>query len=122
MYVYYNANPSKKTVGDCSVRAISKATNQPWEKIYMELCDLGLEMFDMPSSNAIGAELLKDYGFRSFPLCHQCRTVRGFCSENPYGTFVLGTGTHVVAVADGDYYDIFDSGDEIIVYAFRKER
>lgn len=29
MYSYYNANPYKIRVGDCVIRAISKALNQP---------------------------------------------------------------------------------------------
>jgi len=37
-FVFYNPNPLKKHVGDCVIRAISKATGQTWEKTYTELC------------------------------------------------------------------------------------
>ena len=33
-YRYYNINPKNKTVGDCTVRAISKAMGQDWETTY----------------------------------------------------------------------------------------
>ena len=34
MYEYYNANPYGRHVSDCSVRAISLATEQSWEETY----------------------------------------------------------------------------------------
>ena len=38
MYSYFNPNPIKnKRVGDCVIRAISKALNQSWEETYIEL-------------------------------------------------------------------------------------
>lgn len=30
-FIYYNSNPERKLVGDCVIRAISKATDQTWE-------------------------------------------------------------------------------------------
>lgn len=35
MYIEYNSNPENKLVGDCVVRAISKVTDQDWERTYM---------------------------------------------------------------------------------------
>lgn len=29
-YTHYNPNPAQKSVGDCTVRAISKALDQSW--------------------------------------------------------------------------------------------
>ena len=37
-YKYYNPNPMARSVGDCTVRAISKATGQDWEETYIGLC------------------------------------------------------------------------------------
>jgi len=34
MFKYYNANPFGRLVNDCTVRAISLATNQSWDKTY----------------------------------------------------------------------------------------
>lgn len=50
MYIEYNSNPENKLVGDCVVRAISKVTDQDWERTYMEVCVQGFMMHDMPSS------------------------------------------------------------------------
>jgi hypothetical protein len=34
---------------------------------------------------------------------------------------MLATGTHVVAVIDGNYYDTWDSGDEVPIALWKKE-
>ncbi len=53
MYVFYNPNPSKKLVGDCVIRGISKLTNQDWKDVHLELCLQSYAMDDIPSSNAV---------------------------------------------------------------------
>ena len=54
MYVYYNPNPvGRIAVGDCTVRAISKALNISWDDAYDLLADAAKGMGDMPSSNAV---------------------------------------------------------------------
>ena len=35
MYSYFNPNPHSKRVGDCVVRALSKATDKSWEDTYI---------------------------------------------------------------------------------------
>ena len=44
-----------------------------------------------------------------------------FGRDHPQGLYVLATGTHVITVIDGDYYDSWDSGDKIPLYYFKKE-
>lgn len=122
-YIYYNPNPLKLSVGDCVIRAISLILNKSWEQTYIELTDLGFTMYDMPSSNRVWSELLKDYGFirKIIPnTCPDCCTVKDFCYDNPFGEFILGTGEHVVAVRDGNYFDSWDSGNEIPIYYFER--
>lgn len=46
MYIYYNPNPLKLSVGDCTIRAISKVTYQTWEDTYLDLIHQGLTMYD----------------------------------------------------------------------------
>jgi hypothetical protein len=47
--------------------------------------------------------------------------VEDFCRDNPEGTYVLGTGSHAIAVIDGNYYDAWDSGREQPMYYYRKD-
>ena len=49
-------------------------------------------------------------------FCPDCYAVKDFARNNPIGTYVLGTGSHVVTVINGDWYDAWDSGDEIPIY------
>lgn len=115
-YVHYNPNPAGQRVGDCVIRAISKLTGQDWESTYIGVAVQGYISYDMPSSNAVWAEYLHRRGFRRYAIpdtCPGCYTVKDFCIDNPQGTFLLATGSHVVTVIDGDYYDAWDSGAEV---------
>lgn len=81
-------------------------------------------MHDMPSSNAVWGAYLIDLGYKRYVIpnvCPACFTIRQFCELHPKGKYLLATGTHVVTVIDGDYYDTWDSGDEVPVYYFTKE-
>ena len=123
-YIFFNPNPSKKLVGDCVIRGISKLTNQDWKTVHTELCVQSYSMDDIPSSNAVWGALLYKKGYRNHVIpdtCPNCYSVRQFCLENPNGKYLLATGSHVVAVKDGDYYDTWDSGDEVPIYYWRKE-
>lgn len=122
-YIYYNPNPKGKHVGDCVIRAISFALRQPWIVTFIGIVRKGLSMCDMPSSNSVWAAYLRSNGFRSYALpssCPDCYTVRDFCIDNPYGRYILATGEHVVAIENGDYYDTWDSGDEIPIYYWKE--
>ena len=53
MYSYFNKNPHGKNVGDCTVRAISKATGKEWGETYLAMAIEGYLEGDMPSANAV---------------------------------------------------------------------
>lgn len=81
-------------------------------------------MFEMPSSNAVWAAFLYREGYRRHVIpntCPFCYTVKQFTLDHPSGRYLLATGSHVVAVIDGDYYDTWNSGDEIPIYYWKKE-
>ena len=125
MYRYYNPNPRQRSgVGDCTVRAVSKALGISWEAAYIDLVVQGYLIGDMPSSNIVMNTYLRSQGFSKYGIsnsCPDCYTIREFSIDHPEGTYILGTGTHVVAVIDGEYYDSWDSGDEIPQYYYEKE-
>ena len=124
MYSYYNANPYKIRVGDCVIRAISKALNQPWEDTYIDLTIQGYLMGDLLSSNAVWGAYLKSKGFTRDIVsydCPECYTIEDFCNEHPKGTYIIGTGTHAVAVEDGCVFDTWNSSGEVPIYFYKKE-
>lgn len=123
-YVQYNPNPVRKLVGDCVIRAISKTMNKDWEDTYLDIVLQGFLMHDMPSSNDVWGTYLLNNGFRRYVIpdsCPDCYTVSEFVNDNPELTGILATGSHVIAVGDGNYYDTWDSGNEIPIYYWRKE-
>ena len=124
MFIRTNPNPASNLVGDCVIRAISILLNKSWDYVYDEVTLQGKLMFDMPSSNAVWGAYLHDLGYKRKVIpntCPNCYSIVQFCEDNPQGKYLLATGTHVVTVIDGDYYDTWDSGDEIPIYYFTKE-
>lgn len=125
MYVFYNPNPANKRVGDCVIRALSKVLCMSWDEVAVDLSMQMLALKDMPSSDAVWGEYAYLNGFRREILpntCPNCYTVKDFCFDHPRGCYLLSTTNHVIAVVDGDYYDTQDTGNEVPVYYWRKER
>lgn len=123
-YIYFNPNPAGKRVGDCVIRAIAKLTRQDWQTVYWHIAEQGAMLFDMPSSNNVWASYLREQGYKRFLVpdtCPDCYTVKDFCFDYPRGRFLLATGSHVVTVIDGNYYDAWDSGNENPIHFWTKE-
>ena len=123
-FFYCNENPKDLRVGDCVVRAISKIEDIDWFDTYTELCAQGMEMFDMPDSNRVWMAYLKDIGYQITLLpddCPRCYTIIDFCKDYPVGSYLVATGSHLVAVINGNYYDTWDSGNEVPIYYFIKK-
>lgn len=126
-YVFYNPNPKHRRTTDCVVRAIARVLDMDWNQAYINLTAYGLEQADMPDMAAVWKPLLYDHGFRTYVIpdtCPACYTVKDFCEDHPFGTYVLaiiGRTNHVVAVVDGSYFDTTDSGFETPTFYMKKE-
>lgn len=125
MWIEYNPNPVGRRVGDCAVRAISKALDVTWERAYTMLALNGFLMGDMPTANSVWGAVLRQNGFKAQTLpddCPDCYTAADFCADHPDGVFVLGFGTHVATVVDGNLYDAWDSSQETpVIYWFKED-
>lgn len=119
MFVKNNPNPCKNLVGDCVIRAISIAEGRKWHDVYIDICTQGALMCDMPSSNAVWRAYLLSLKYDEH-LADGDICVKEFAKLNNKGIYVLGTGTHAVAVVDGKYCDSWDSGDEPVMVYYRK--
>lgn len=123
-FVSYNPNPVGLKVGDCVVRALSKALGQDWEQTYIDLCVEGCLRCDMPSANAVWGAYLRRKGFEREIIpntCPDCYTVEDFCADHPNGTYILALGGHVVSVVDGQYFDTWQSGREVPIYYWHRK-
>ena len=124
MFRKVNPNPQGKNVGDCTVRAIALATSQPWEKVYIDLCLQGYMMADMPSSNDVWTAYLAERGWQYHRLqdtCPFCYTVADFAKDYNRGTYIVGTGSHVICVHEGEINDAWDSGDKVPLFYFERK-
>ena len=129
MFVYLNMNPDKKRTTDCVIRGVSFVLDQDWETTFTHIAVECIKEHDMPEYNYVWAGYLRRRGFKRFMIpdtCPNCYTVKDFCRDNPVGTYLLvivgygSDGGHVVAVRDGNYFDIWDSGNEVPTYYWVK--
>jgi len=125
MFKSFNPNPVANREDDCTVRAVSLALGTDWETTYFLLAINGAQMGLMMDTNGVWWSVLRQNGFyrKALPeTCPDCYTVRDFCADHPNGVFVIGTDRHVVTAIDGDWYDLFDCGDETVLYFwYRKD-
>lgn len=112
MWIEWNNNPTGRRVGDCVIRAVSKALDVDWETAFAMIAKNAYAMGDMPSSDSVWGATLRQNGFyrKAIPNdCPDCYTAEDFCKDHKRGTFVLGFGGHVATVKDGFLYDSWDS-------------
>jgi hypothetical protein len=122
-FIKYNPNPANKETGDCVVRALAVAEGLTWDAAFQGVTQKAFREKDMPSMNPVWANYLIERGYilHGIPnTCPRCYTVADFAYDHPYGTYVLGTGSHAIAVIDGNYIDAWDSGDITPMYYLAK--
>ena len=115
MYKYYNANPFGRRVNDCTVRAISLATNESWDKTYKELSNAARKIGVMPDNT----KYIDTYLERNFEKVYICEygcefTVGDFAALSQPGTYLITMNGHITCCIDGCIYDTFDPSDRII--------
>lgn len=72
MFIPFNPNPRRNSVGDCVIRAISKVTNQDWDTTYLGIALQGYIVKDMPSSNNVWGGYLYSKGFNRYVIPNTC--------------------------------------------------
>ena len=115
MFRYYNANPLGRKVNDCTVRAISLATERSWDETYEELSKFAQAQAIMLDETAYIDEYLE----RKFEKICGCKgnvkiTVGDFVEKNPVGTYLITMNGHITCCIDGCIYDTFNPKDRII--------
>ena len=115
-FIPFNPNPKGKVAEDCTVRAIARLTDSSWDDAYILVCTGGMIEKTMPDQKAAIKTLMEMLGYEKHEIpntCPKCYTIRDFAFDFPRGRYLVATGSHVVAVVDGNYYDAFDSGNEV---------
>lgn len=123
MWIRCNPNPRKKHVPDCVIRALAILLDKTWYEVYDDLYFVGRQEASVSCDDNVWGTYLQLNGFEQFMLpetCPKCITIREFSKHYPRGRYVIGTGSHAVAVIDGDYYDSWDSGSEVPSFFWRQ--
>ena len=124
MWIEFNPNPcGRGNVGDCVIRCVCASLNLDWDTAFWILAETANRMCDMPSGNAVLGAVMRKNGFirKAIPnTCPDCYTAEDFSKDHPVGRFVLGFGSHVAAVIDGDIWDSWDSSNEIPQYYYQE--
>lgn len=122
MFRYYNANPCQRHVNDCTVRAISLATNKSWDQAYQELSQFARAQCIMPD-DVIYIDKYLDRHFQKifYKKKNSNITVGEFVDRNPYGTYLITMNGHITCAKNGVIYDTFDPSNMFIwgVYKVR---
>lgn len=127
-FKYYQPNKKdlKDKVGDCSIRAFTKALNMDWLEVFDALYPYAREAQCLFNQKGAYEPFLKDRGWIYTPLKRgDKQTVINFVSNHKEGTFILyikvGFGTHLVAVEDGYFWDTWDCGQKYVYGYYKKE-
>lgn len=115
---YYSDNfeyfqPNSHICGDCTIRAIAKATNSSWYTVFDALVPIARELQMVLNEREVADKYLKSIGFTWVPIKvergEKRPTVSGFAKVHQ-GTYVLSVAGHLTSCKDGKFYDIWDCG------------
>lgn len=123
-FEYYQ--PNDHVCGDCAIRAVTKALGGiKWEDALTGLYNVAMKIKEAPTSRETIGQLMKEQGWiwvgikpnrgEKRPKVHE------FAKNYKFGKYILDLSGHVVAAADGKYYDIWDCGDKSL-YGYWAER
>lgn len=118
-YKFYNANPKKKlTVGDCVIRAITKASGEEYIKVYDSLCEIGRGLCCPPNWKDAFEEYLKNNGFVKMKQPKKPNgkkyTVTELAKEIKKGRIVVSIARHLTCIVDGTIYDTWDCSQKCV--------
>jgi len=121
-YKNFNANPKGRKTGDCYIRALSKAAKMCWKVVLEKLVSISMDKYLDPSDTKVIDQFVKDVGGEAKKIDYligpgtkrRRPVVWEFARDNPTGRYVLRVANHLVAVANGNYYDTWDSGGKSV--------
>ena len=113
---------------DCVMRAISIATEKPYDEIFNGLLIWAREIKDLPNSKKVYKPFLHAYGWKWKPtmgIGTGCK-VHLKANELPKGRIICSVSKHLVAVIDGVIHDTYNpSRDEtrcVYGYFYKEEK
>lgn len=117
---YYNANPKGRTGGDCVVRALCTAMNQPWDVTVRELTELGIELGYVLNDKHTYEKYLTRKGWTKHKQPKKSDNTKYTGKEftriidKKVNYIARIGGHHIVAIMNGRVNDIWNSTDGCI--------
>lgn len=113
MFKYYNANPLGRHVNDCSVRAISLATEQSWDDTYIELSNFARKQGITFSETEFINEYLAER-YERFCPDEKIIKVKDFLNLGLQGRWLITMSGHITCAVNGICYDTFDPSERYV--------
>lgn len=113
MFKYYNANPLGRHVSDCSVRAISLATNKTWYQTYTELSVFAQSQAITFSEIEFIDQYLSEQ-YERYCSDKKLFQLKDFLELQLPGRWLVTMSGHITCVIDGTCYDTFDPSERYI--------
>lgn len=120
MYKYYNANPLGRIVNDCTVRAISLATQRSWDNTYRELAEFARRQGITFSE----IEFINDYladRYERYCSNDKLTTLQDFLDLKLPGRWLITMSGHITCAIDGVCYDTFDPSNRYVWCIYKVE-
>ena len=107
--------PNVHECGDCTIRAIAKATNSTWYTVFDGLVPIARELQMVLNEREVADKYLKNKGFTWVPIKPERGEKRPTVSEfarDHKGTYVISVAGHLTSCKDGKFYDTWDCGSK----------
>ncbi len=104
---YFN----RRALGDCVVRACAIGTGLDYLDIFKELCEIAIEVGELPNTSPVYDKLLTRHGFTKNKPPRSSNgkqiPIRKWVPDAPRGNIVAHTRKHLVAIIDNVQRDTF---------------
>lgn len=105
MFRYYNANPNKANIEDCTIRALSVAEGISWDEAY-DLLSTSARELGLMISDVRAIEKFLDLRYYKVPIYEE--TVGEFMRNHTKGIYLITMPGHITVLKNGINYDTFD--------------
>lgn len=110
MFIKENVNPKNKKTGDCVLRAIAKAEDKTWIKVFDELTEIARSKFTVLNNKDAYEFYLKKYP--TIEVKYETSNGRFRYTVKQVsefkGTYIVAVAGHLTCVIDGNIYDTWD--------------
>lgn len=119
-YQFFNNNPLGKIESDCVYRAISLASNRPYQEIKEKLYYIS-RLLECDALCICCYQHLLDDVFQYQKICCKGMTVSDIARKYPKGRLLVRMNGHISTIIDSVVYDIWDCREELVTDCWRVE-